>query len=110
MSRATISIPNRWDQGAFQLKEFVEQYAKRHGVQFEVVLSPQLDANRMYLTDDTLTALERQVCENAISAVSDYLNHVDTGIWRARHKLTEEHARQLKEISDLIDGELPPNI
>jgi len=100
----------RWNSGVFQLKEFIEQYAQRYDMRFEIVLAPQLDAGQMYLTEDSLTESERLVCENAISAANEYLNHIDPDIWKTRHDLTEEDERNLKEISDLIDRELPPNI
>jgi len=74
-----------------------------------VVLTYQLDAGEIYLVDDTLTEFERQVCGNAVSAISDQLNaSLSRDPWQASADVTAELQAELKEIRDLIDREISP--
>ena len=92
-----------------KIKRFVERYAEMHNMHFRVILTYQLEAGQIYLVDDTLTQFERQVCQNAISAISDQLNaNLSKDPWQASADITAELQAELKEISDLIDREIPP--
>ena len=85
MNRATISVPTRWQAAMLQIKQFIEEYAALHDVQFSVSLTFQVDAGQMYIMEDSLTQFERQVCQNAISAMSDQLNaNLSIDPWQAR--------------------------
>ncbi len=109
MNTATIAIPRRWEPAMLQIKRFVERYAELHNVHFRVVLTYQLDAGQIYLIDETLTQFERQVCENAISAISEQLNaNLSKDPWQASSDVTAELQTQLREIGELIDREIPP--
>lgn len=111
MNSATIAVPTRWQPAIYQIKQFVEHYAGSHGLAFDIVFTFQLDSGQMYITDDSLTEFERQVCQNAISAVSDQMNaNLSEDVWQARSDLTKELHAQLREISDLVDREAPPSI
>ena len=110
MNTATIAVPQRWEPEMLEIKRFVERYAEMHNVYFSVVLTYQLDASQIYLVDDTLMQFERQVCENAILALSDQLNaNLSKDTWQASADVTAELQAQLREISELIDREIPPN-
>jgi hypothetical protein len=84
MNTATIAIPRRWEPAIGEIKRFVEHYAELHNAPFSVTLTYQLDAGQIYITDDTLTQFQRQVCQNAISALSDQLNaNLSKDPWQA---------------------------
>jgi len=94
----------------FQMKRFVEEYARIHNVQFGVTLAFQSDPGQMYIVEYSLTPPERLVCQNAISAMSDQLNaNLSKDPWQASANLTAELRRQLEEIRDLIDREISGN-
>jgi hypothetical protein len=109
MNTATIAVPKRWEPAMLEIKRFVERYAEMHNARFSVILTYQLDAGQIYITDDTLTQFERQVCQNAISAISDQLNaNLSKDPWQASAEVTAELQAELKLISELVDREIPP--
>jgi hypothetical protein len=92
-----------------EIKRFVEGYAELHNAPFTVILTYQLDAGQIHLVEDTLTQLERQVCENAIYSLSDQLNaHLSSDPWQAAKDVTDELEAELQRIRKLIDREIPP--
>ena len=110
MNSVTIAVPTRWQPAIFQIKQFVEQYAASHNVHVSVTLTFQLDAGQIYITSDPLPPFEEQVCQNAVSALSDQLNaNLSRDAWQARGDVTQELQEQLLQISDLIDSIAPPD-
>jgi hypothetical protein len=108
MGAATIAIPARWEKGAFQIKQFIEDQARQFDVNFEVKLTFQWDAGAIYIVDDdSLTSTERMVCQNAVSAMNDRLNlEWSDDVWKARKDLNEESRKQLDEIREIVDRAL----
>ena len=108
MGAATIAIPTRWEKGAFQIKQFIEDQARQFDVNFEVKLTFQWDAGAIYIVDDdSLTSTERMVCQNAVSAMGDRLNlEWSDDVWKARKDVNEESRKQLDEIREIVDRAL----
>lgn len=104
MGAVTIAIPTRWEKGAFQIKQFIEDQARQFDVRLEGILTFQLDAGEIYIVDDSLTPTERMVCQNAVSAMNDRLNlEWSDDVWKARKDLNEESRRQLDEIREIVE-------
>jgi hypothetical protein len=92
-----------------EIKRFVEGYAELHNAAFTVILAYQLDAGQIHLVDDTLTQLQRQVCENAIYSLSDQLNaNLSRDPWQASKDVNAELEAEIQRIRELIDREIPP--
>ena len=110
MNSVTIAVPTRWQPAVFQIKQFVEEYAASHNVNVSVTFAFQLDAGQIYITGDPLPPFEEQVCQNAVSALSDQLNaNLSRDAWQARSDVTQELQQQLQEIGELIDSIAPPS-
>ena len=75
MGAATIAIPTRWEEATFQIKQLIEEYARRSGETINVTLTGQLDAEQIYIVDDSLTPFEHQVCQNVVTELNEYVNH-----------------------------------
>lgn len=90
-----------------QMKEFIEDYARISDVHFDVKLTFQLDPEQMHIVADSLTPFERVICQNAISAMNDQVNHnLSRDPWQARGAITAELLKDLEEIGELIEREM----
>src|SRR5262249_18457311 len=104
MGYATIAIPTRWETATLQIKQFIEDQARESGVTFEIKLTGQWDEGQIYIVDNSLAPSERVVCQNAVSAMSDWLNlQWSDDAWKARLILTEEKRKQLDEIREIVE-------
>jgi hypothetical protein len=57
------------------------------------------------ILEDSLTTFERQVCENAICAMSDQLNaNLSRDPWQAKIHLTEQQLAELKKVRELLSS------
>jgi hypothetical protein len=104
MATATIAIPTRWEEATFQIEQFIKDYAQKSGVAFDVSLTGQLDTEQIYIFEDSLGPMERVVCQNAVSELSDYLNHrLSHDPWQARTDVMKQLEADIEKIGDLVE-------
>jgi hypothetical protein len=104
MGAATIAIPTRWAEATFQIKELIEDYGRKSGVTIEVILTGELDPEQIYIFEDSLAPAERVICQNAVTEVSEYVNHrLSKDPWQARSDIMKELSAQLETVGEIVD-------
>jgi hypothetical protein len=108
MGAATIALPTRWSEATLQIKQLIEKYGRRSGVTIDVILMGQLDREQqIYIVKDSLTSVERQVRQNAITEMNDYLNHtLSKDPWQASSDIMEQLQADLEAIGEIVEQAL----
>lgn len=98
MNSTIISIPNRWQEGAYQIKTWIEHYAGVTGHPLSASIAGETDSGQIWITGcENLTEQEREAADNAVQILNDRLNRAGGEPWKAHSDAERELAQQLAE-------------
>lgn len=108
MNEITVSIPNRWENGAYQIKSWIEHYAKRLGQPITVNIAGETDSGAIWLTNaGTLTQQEYQAAINAVQELNDRGNRPGADIWKSRADAEKWLEEELAAFEQRFGGPSP---
>jgi hypothetical protein len=110
MNAATFSIPDRWQEGAYQIKSWIENYARVVGQPFMAAVGGETDSGQIWMTEiGTLTSQQCEAAENAVHILNNSLNNPKAEPWKARVEGEKELENQLAEINRIFCRSKPAN-
>ena len=103
MNTAVFSIPNRWQKGAYQIKCWIEKYARAVDQPLVVTIGGETDSGQIWVADrGTLTPQQHQAADNAVHILNNFLNQPKGEPWKARNNAEQELEKQLAEIDRVL--------
>jgi hypothetical protein len=109
MNSITVSIPNRWEKGAYQIKSAVETYCCNVRQSLTVNISGESDPGQIWITNrgELLTQEENDAAENAVHILNNRLHsYTETGRkvdeWKGRTDAEMELEKQLIELDNIF--------
>ena len=110
MNAATFSKPDRWQEGAYQIKSWIENYARAVGQPLMAAIGGETDSRQIWMTETgTLTSQQYEVAENAVHILNNSLNRPNAEPWKARVEGEKELGNQLAEINKIFRKSKPAN-
>lgn len=110
MNAATFSIPDRWQKGAYQIKSWIENYARVVGSPYVAAIGGETDSGQIWMTErGTLTGQQYEAAENAVHILNSFLNRPEAEPWKARVEGEKELENQLAEINRIFCKSKPAN-
>jgi len=108
MNEITVSIPNRWQEGAYQIKSWIEHYAEHLDQPITVNIAGETDSGAIWLANaGTLTPQEYQAASNAVQELNDRLNRPGADIWKSRADAEKWLEDELADFDQRFGGPSP---
>jgi hypothetical protein len=99
MNKVTICIPEKWSEGLFQIKSWIEHYVNEVGVSLEISVSGQIDAHEIQIQENSsLNPYLLSAVQNALSLINSEITHSNIDEWKAQSDLRIDLHKNLESI------------
>ena len=105
MNKVTICIPEKWSEGLFQIKSWIEHYVTMledstiFGDSLEISVTGQIDSHEIQVQENTsLNPRVLSVIQNAVSLINSEITHSNIEEWKAKNVLQLDLHKNLEAI------------